>query len=214
MADETSLQPTPYFGELTGKVFADDGSMLAPSMSFDRDKDTGFYRPSTNTIGITNAGRRTFTFDEDGLLTSETSNYELLVINDNDIANKKYVDDAIAASGAGDTEIMVSTVDATATTIHTQSMSSGTTFGFAAFVSCIRTDIAGTVGGYFEISGAYRNQSGTIIRIGVMDTKKMFRDDDGLDINSVISGTNVLIKVTGLAAKTFDWKGLIRIVVV
>lgn len=49
---------TPYFG---------DGAVGAPSMTFNSDKDTGFYRTGSGVIDVTSNGVRVGGFDADGI---------------------------------------------------------------------------------------------------------------------------------------------------
>ena len=50
------------------------------------------------TGGTADVPKAVFDFEEDGTLVAKTANYENLVIDDNDIPNKKYVDNTIATS--------------------------------------------------------------------------------------------------------------------
>lgn len=54
-------------------------------------------------IGSTQAG----SFERDGTLSVDTANYETLVADDDDIPNKKYVDDAISGGGAATKEFNI-----------------------------------------------------------------------------------------------------------
>jgi len=73
-----------------------DGLVASPSISFINDTDTGVYLSGTNELSFaTNAAQR-LTIESDGTLNvAGTTNYEALVTNDDDIPNKKYVDDAV-----------------------------------------------------------------------------------------------------------------------
>lgn len=76
----------------------------APPYTFFADTDTGMFRATTNTLGFSTAGFERLRIESDGTLQVRTTSpaYETLVTNDDDIPNKKYVDDAISViSGTG-----------------------------------------------------------------------------------------------------------------
>jgi len=53
---------------MNGQLLIDDStSSSSPALSFDTDTDTGFFRPSANTIGISSAGSQMAHFDSSGL---------------------------------------------------------------------------------------------------------------------------------------------------
>ena len=66
----------------------------------------------------------------------------------------------------------------------------------------------------FKVIGSFKNVAGTVTQIG--NTTILFsRKDTGMnaaDVNLVISGTNIVSQVTGVAAMTIDWRA--RVVVV
>jgi hypothetical protein len=77
-----------------------NGTPSQPSIAFNRedntDGDTGFYSIKSNTLGATTSGTLRLTIEESGVLSvSGTNNYENLVIDDDDIPNKKYIDDNV-----------------------------------------------------------------------------------------------------------------------
>ncbi len=72
----------------------DFGSEGTPGWSFQGDTDTGFYRSDTNELSFTTGGTQRFRVESGGVLHSLNNSYENLVTQDDDIPNKKYVDDA------------------------------------------------------------------------------------------------------------------------
>ena len=84
----------------TGSVRAPDGTAAQPGIAFYTDTDNGMYLSASNTLGFSTAGVGRFIISPDGVLTSLNANYETLVTEDDDIPNKKYVDD-LASAGAG-----------------------------------------------------------------------------------------------------------------
>ncbi len=87
------------------QLLMDFGSAFNPSMAFNTEPDTGMYRSAPDEISFTNAaavGNAIFTMETDGTLNvAGTLDYELLVTLDDDIPNKKYVDDTIGTVGSG-----------------------------------------------------------------------------------------------------------------
>jgi len=87
------------------QIILDFGSASNPSLIFNGDPDTGIYRSAPDEISFTNAvavGNPTFTIEADRTLNvAGTLDYELQVTSDDDIPNKKYVDDAIITIGNG-----------------------------------------------------------------------------------------------------------------
>lgn len=61
-------QSLPRDGQagMTGQFKATDGSIIAPSMSFTNDLNTGFFRPGDDTIGVVIGGVQVGTFDSGG----------------------------------------------------------------------------------------------------------------------------------------------------
>lgn len=104
----------------------------------------------------------------------------------------------------------VTTTDATVTTIFTHSTASGTNFLFGIEVVGIRTDVAGNGGGYKEDFFA-KNVGGTVTvtvldQVSTGDIARWDHEDDAAwNVTVVVSGTNILIRVTGVAAQTINW---------
>jgi len=96
-------------GTLTGDLLFDSatqllidfGTTLLPGLAFNGDSDTGIWWPAANTIGFATAGSDVLHMLPSGLLRVQTGGYEALVVADDDVPNKKYVDDAIAAATSG-----------------------------------------------------------------------------------------------------------------
>tara|TARA_B100000424_G_scaffold2172_1_gene1639 strand:+ start:2566 stop:3342 length:777 start_codon:yes stop_codon:yes gene_type:complete len=67
--DQANLGLLPRSGgTMTGVLKIDDSSSAStPALSFDGDTDTGLFRVTTNTIGISSAGSQTSQFDASGL---------------------------------------------------------------------------------------------------------------------------------------------------
>jgi hypothetical protein len=81
---------------------AGDGSASSPSYTFASDTDTGMYLSGVDAIGFSTDGTLRLEIESDGTLNvAGTTDYETLILADDDIPNKKYVDDyadTVAAS--------------------------------------------------------------------------------------------------------------------
>ena len=79
-----------------------DGTAANPALSFSSDDDNGMYLSGPDAISFATSGTPRFTIGATGILTSNTASYETVISADNDIPNKKYVDDTFL-DVAGDT---------------------------------------------------------------------------------------------------------------
>jgi len=98
----------------------------------------------------------------------------------------------------------VTTTNATATTLLTLATSSDTVYLVEISVASRRTD-SGTEGAGFILRGFFRNDGGTLTKIG--EDKVYARDDQNWDATVAISGTDIITQVTGEAGKTINWNG-------
>ena len=84
--------------EINSQIRASNGTFSIPTYSFGLDSDTGMYRSALNELSFVNGGTLSLSIESNGTLhVNPTLNYETLVTDDDDIPNKKYVDDAISA---------------------------------------------------------------------------------------------------------------------
>jgi len=75
------------------------GTVGNPGFTFYTDTDTGMYRGGTDILRFATAGTERLEIEADGTLNvAGTANYEALVTADDDIPNKKYVDDNVGIS--------------------------------------------------------------------------------------------------------------------
>lgn len=73
-----------------------DGSAADPGLTFISDTDLGVYRVAADTLGFATAATERLRIGSNGVLSVQgTTNYETLLLADDDIINKKYVDDAV-----------------------------------------------------------------------------------------------------------------------
>ena len=94
----SSNQTVLNIKEFTRPVYGDAVTVSAsvPSFGFSNDSDTGWYTSATNQISFTTGAVQRFRIEPGGVLRAIPSNYETLVIDDNDIPNKRYVDGAVS----------------------------------------------------------------------------------------------------------------------
>ncbi len=85
----------------SAQLEADAGTSGLPSIVCFGDLDTGFFWPAPDTLGISVGTLDAFRVLPTGLLQSQIANYETLVVADDDIPNKKYVDDEIFLAVGG-----------------------------------------------------------------------------------------------------------------
>jgi hypothetical protein len=102
------------------QILVPDGSAAAPSYSFANDTDTGMFlttlsgSPTLTALAFAYGGTEFFRIESDGTLSvpAGSPGYEALVTDDDDIPNKKYVDDTIA-SNTGQVTVSHTTYTAT-----------------------------------------------------------------------------------------------------
>jgi len=116
------------------------GSASAPGYGFEFDPDTGmYYTFADSSLDFSTAGTRRLSVESNGTISVKTSNYETLVTDDDDIPNKKYVDDAVSSGNVFGSEFA---------DIESPGVSSTTS-------STLQTKIYGSVGSSFPV-GRYR----------------------------------------------------------
>lgn len=75
----TNSLPRDGQAAMTGQMKASSGTAAAPSMTFGADTDTGFYRKSANTIGVSAGGVEVGTIDSTGFSSFPTGTVMLFV---------------------------------------------------------------------------------------------------------------------------------------
>ncbi len=102
----------------------------------------------------------------------------------------------------------ITTTNSTPTTIATIPTSDSTTYLVSADVVARRTDL-GVESGGFQIKCTYRRQTGVVTLTQInSDDKLTFLDTGTWNVISTadVTGGNILIQVSGDAAKTINWK--------
>jgi len=98
----------------------------------------------------------------------------------------------------------LTTANATLTTLSTIATASNTAYLITCKISFISTSPTTQQGGYV-LNCSYVNRAGTVTQVSV-DDKLSFEITAGMDVASSVSGTNILIRVTGIAATSINWK--------
>lgn len=115
-----------------------------------------------------------------------------------DLDNANFCDGVLSAT--------TTTSDAAATTIASIPVPEDTQVRFHFEVIARRTDVAGT-GWAATMTGTFQNNGGTVSQIGSTSLSEI--DSSLLLTNTasfVISGTDILIKVTGESSKNYSWR--------
>lgn len=102
----------------------------------------------------------------------------------------------------------VQTTDATVTVIDTIPIPTDESVGLRIDVTAIKND--GTKALDLSRKATFANDGGTVSLIGTETNSHFERQDVNMDVTLVISGTNVQVKVTGVAATTIDWLSTVR----
>ena len=108
-------------------------------------------------------------------------------------------------AGVGSAVLLVSTTNATVTTIDTVPIPTSKAIMIKAKVVGIKDDFSAKGG--FEVEAIYANNAGTVTLQGIVNNIHK-QAAAGWNVTFVISSTNVLIRVTGAAATNISWKSL------
>ena len=104
----------------------------------------------------------------------------------------------------------ITTTDATVTTVDTIPITASSTYLIQARVIGRRTGgVSGTAddGCSYVRRGTYTTKSGVVTLLGAVETIGTDREDQaGFDATLTISGTNVLVRVTGAASNNMSWQ--------
>lgn len=98
----------------------------------------------------------------------------------------------------------VTTTDATVTALETIATTSDQSYLIRTRVTSRRSDSGSESNGYV-LTGLFKNVAGTVTQVNITDRLE-FEDSSAWNTIFAISGTNILINVTGEASKTIQWK--------
>jgi hypothetical protein len=110
---------------------------------------------------------------------------------------------------AGDVEEFVprvQTTDATPTTLYSKSLDANTLVGVEATVVCRNASYRA----FYKLMGCVYRTSGSATIQGSITVVASAENDAGLDATIVVSGNNVIVQVTGIAASTINWTGRVQ----
>ena len=96
-----------------------------------------------------------------------------------------------------------STTDATVTTISTISTNNDSAIGVTASISAIRD--TGAQAAYYVLHALFKNDGGVLSIVGAVTSSAVIEDDAAWDATIVVSGTDILVQVTGVAATNISW---------
>lgn len=82
----------------SGQIKLSNGTLLLPSLTFDSNNSVGLRINGVDNIGFVANGTEIVVVKSSGVVSVVNSTYENLVIDDNDVPNKKYVDDLLAST--------------------------------------------------------------------------------------------------------------------
>lgn len=105
------------------------------------------------------------------------------------------------------TRAQISTTDATLTTLQTHTIPTNEAIGFTVDITAFEP--ATGLSGHWYQSVEYKNLAGVVTKVGSVVNLARVRQDADWSVTYTISGTNLLIQVTGEAGKTITWKGLV-----
>ena len=170
------------------------GAAGTPAFSFSTDPDTGMYRVAADSIGFAVSGGNVLTIESDGTLSvAGTTAYENLVTNDDDIPNKRYVDDQITAGvGATSLDLLTdTTLDSPASGETLQFTSPGSGF----VVSQDETDYDGAGSNGTFVGGTGYSVSDTI----TLDDDASANPGTVVTVDAVSSGVVTEFTVTSVS---------------
>lgn len=119
----------------------------------------------------------------------------------------------MATTIANDIQVgTLQTTNATPGNVVTVAIPTSSVMLLNVFITGRQGTVTAAVG--YELVGVYKNSAGTVTLIGAVATP-LTAEDAGLAacaVALVISGTNVLVQVTGIAATTIEWNATVYIV--
>lgn len=126
---------------------------------------------------------------------------------------RTYLIDLYGFAGLKPIFFAVRTTDATVTTLATLPLEDNATYQIVADVVARRTGgSAGTAGdgaSYRRIGTFYRVSAGSATLIGSLSTPHTAESQSGWDATLTVSGTDILVRVTGALNNSITWAGLV-----
>jgi hypothetical protein len=218
------LMQTPLrFAAGTSMGF-DAGTVTVPGISFSTSTNTGFYMPSVGEIGFTTAGSSCAVMKSTGLematgktISTLTGDLYLNPAGANiDFGGKTLTNYAgmssnplrydVIAAGTG-----ITTADATPSALFAIPTTTGSNMTLVTEVSCTNTTDNISTGG-FTFSEKAKNLAGVVTISGPIYTGNSVDTGlSGIAVAHAVSGTNVIVQVTGLLATSIKWFGATKV---
>lgn len=109
-------------------------------------------------------------------------------------------------------KVTASTADATVTTIATVPTTANDTFAVLIKISVTEVGTPGN-SAFFNITDAYSNTAGTLTKVAT-ELRQEIKSTNAAtwDVVTQISGTDILVRVVGVAATNITWRGRVEVV--
>lgn len=207
----------------TTAVTAPNGIVSAPAYNFQDSKSSGMYFDTDNTtLRMSINGTSKLTISE-ATMTSDRADFKNIYFPGAVLASGYTPQTAILhnpldnsyglylRSGYNDSRDLAAfsgffyetkTTNDTVTALATIDTQFNDAQHIKAYVEAVNT--GATLAGSFEIRGLYKNASGTVTRVGALSTSNI--TDSTWTATLAISGTQVLLNVTGAIGATVRWK--------
>jgi adhesin HecA-like repeat protein len=104
------------------------------------------------------------------------------------------------------------TSNATPTNIAGSSYAVATSNAIQYEARIVARDVTNSASSSWRITGTFYNNGGTVSQQGSATIVTEQLSNAGLGVDLVISGTNVLVQVTGLAATTVNWRAFSSVI--
>lgn len=197
-ADQSNGTFTFYVSNATGN--ADAALTLATAASLTRagvfDVATGFTIAAAAASGNFLRGNGT-NFVSSAILAADVPSLDASKITTG-IFDKARLFDLGSGSGT------LTTSDSVEQTLYSFTAATGYDYMITAYVAAMKSD--STVGAGYMVTGAVRNNGGTLALIGATQTA-IFEDDATWNATLDVSGTSIRLRVQGATSTTINWKG-------
>lgn len=223
MSSEGLALPIKPVVNTTSAITTANGSASAPSLSFQDGKTSGFYYDTDNArvhaaidgVSKLSLNSTTLATDRSDMKTlylvgttvapgSAPGSGILHTATDNSYGlyyRAGYNDSRDLTANAG-FFFETKTTNDTTTALATIDSQFNEVQDIKAYV--VATNTGATLASSFEIRGLYKNTDGTVTRVGALSTSNI--TDSAWTATLAISGTQILLNVTGALATTVRWK--------